>query len=229
MHVVQRGNDRQICFFDAADRSFYLTVLAIAASKNYCEIHAYVLMTNHVHLLVTSRVPSGVSHMMQSVGRRYVRRFNALQDRSGTLWEGRFRSSLIDTERYLLECHRYIELNPVRAGLVDDPAEYPWSSFSHHALGTPDPILTDHSEYLRFGNTPAARCDAYGDFVRAGTPQPQLEKIRRALNKCRALGSHAFIEGLERRLGRRVRPRAPGRPPRRFVAGYPVDIEKKVV
>ena len=213
-HVVQRGNDRQACFVDAEDRYFYLTCLAAAAAVNQCEIHAYVLMTNHVHLLVTSRTASGLSRMMQSVGRRFVRRFNTIRERSGTLWEGRFRSSLVDSQRYLLECHRYIELNPVRAGIVDDPGDYPWSSFHHHALGVDDPLLSDHEEYLRFGDSTDSRLDAYAQFVRAAIPANLLDEIRCALNKSRALGGEAFVAAIERKLGRCARPRKPGRPAR---------------
>lgn len=211
-HVVQRGNDRQDCFVDADDRRFYLACLAAAAAVNQCEIHAYALMTNHVHLLVTAGTPCGLSRMMQSVGRRYVWRFNAVRSRSGTLWEGRFRSSLVDSERYLLECHRYIELNPVRAGIVTDPQDYPWSSFRHHALGDHDPILVDHDEYLRIGPTRDARLDAYTRFVRDAMPVKLLDEIRYALNKNRALGGEAFVASIERKLGRCSRPREPGRP-----------------
>lgn len=214
-HVVQRGNNRQACFVDVDDRLFYLTCLAAAAAANQCEIHAYVLMTNHVHLLVTSRTPGGLSRMMQSVGRRFVRRFNTLQHRCGTLWEGRFRSSLVDSERYVLECHRYIELNPVRAGIANDPGDYPWSSFHHHALGADDPLLVDHREYLRFGDTTESRLDAYARFVRAAIPANLLDEIRRALNKSRALGGDAFMAAVEHRLGRCARPRQPSRPARR--------------
>ncbi len=214
MHVVQRGNDRQPCFVDIEDREFYLACLSAAAAAYECAIHAYVLMTNHVHLLVTSRFAGGISSMMQSIGRRVVRRFNETHERTGTLWEGRFHSSLVDSERYLLECHRYIELNPVRAGLVEDPADYPWSSFRHHALGVADPLLVDHGEYLRFGDTAAERLDAYTRFVRSAMPQALIDEIRGALNKSRALGNETFLAEMERRFGRSVRPRKRGRPPR---------------
>jgi putative transposase len=129
-----------------------------------------------------------------------------------------------------MECHRYIELNPVRAGIVEDPADYPWSSFRHHALGVRDPLLSDHSEYLRLGATPAARIDAYGRFVRAAMPPSLLEEIRRALNKCRALGSDVFVAEIQRQLGRCARPREPGRPFRGVVVGKnPPEARNKVV
>ncbi len=194
------------------DRRFYLTCLAAAASKHRCQVHAYVLMTNHVHLLVTSTTPMGLSRMMQSVGRRYVRWFNAVRGSSGTLWEGRFRSSLVDSERYLLQCHRYIELNPVRAGIVEDPADFPWSSFRHHALGAHDAIITDHPVYLDLGLTQRVRVDTYAAFVRAAVPQDLVNEIRQALNKGRALGGDDFLAEIERKLGRRARPCDAGRP-----------------
>ena len=127
-HVVQRGNNRQACFFDESDYRKYLDSLAEAAHKYHCQVHAYVLMTNHVHLLVTPTTDEGISQMMQSVGRRYVRYFNGVYRRTGTLWEGRYKASLVQTDSYLLTCYRYIELNPVRAEMVPDPGDYPWSS-----------------------------------------------------------------------------------------------------
>lgn len=139
LHVIQRGNNRAACFFGDIDRRFYLRCLAQSAVRRGCEIHAYVLMTNHVHLLVTPSEAGAVGAMLQDVGRRYVRVINTLHNRTGTLWEGRFKSSLVDTETYLLSCHRYIELNPVRAGIVTHPAAYPWSSYQHYAAGKINP------------------------------------------------------------------------------------------
>jgi len=225
-HIVQRGNDRQACFVDSDDRRFYLACLAGAAGANGCEIYAYVLMTNHVHLLVSSRTPAGLSRMMQSIGRRYVRRFNDARNRTGTLWEGRFRSSPVDSERYLRECLRYIELNPVRAGIVGDPGEYPWTSFHHHGRGADDPLLTDHVEYLRFGATLHERVDAYARFVRDTFCRATLDDIRRALNQNRAFGGTSFVAMIEQRLRRWAGPRSPGRPALRFRRG---ELIKKVL
>ena len=132
-HVIQRGNNREPCFYSEQDYQRYLKDLSDSAKKHDCRIHAYVLMTNHVHLLVTPMVEHGISNMMQALGRRYVYYINKNYQRSGTLWEGRYKASLIDNERYLLTCMRYIELNPVRAKMVEHPGEYPWSSYQANA------------------------------------------------------------------------------------------------
>lgn len=143
-HVVQRGNDRQPCFLDDLDYRRYLRGLQEATLDCQCRIHAYVLMTNHVHLLVTPASVGGVSRMMQQVGRGYVGYFNTAHHRTGTLWEGRFKSSLVDSDRYLLTCYRYIEMNPVRAAMVAAPGEYRWSSYASNAHAHSDPIVTPH-------------------------------------------------------------------------------------
>ncbi len=157
-HVVQRGNDRQPCFFNEDDYAHYLTGLNEACQKESCAVHAYVLMTNHFHLLLTPMQAGCVGRTMQSLGRRYVRYVNDRYRRTGTLWEGRFKSSLIDTDSYLLQCHRYIELNPVRAGTVEDPGHYAWSSHGHNAFGRHNPLLHSHPLYLALGSTNATRC-----------------------------------------------------------------------
>jgi putative transposase len=136
-HIIQRGNNRQNVFFAEDDYRFYLEKLADACRKYDCRLHSYVLMTNHVHLLITPMTETGIGKVMQSLGRSYVQYVNFRHRRTGTLWEGRYRATLLDSERYLLTCHRYIELNPVRAGMVADPAAYPWSSYRHNALGEP--------------------------------------------------------------------------------------------
>ena len=145
LHVIQRGNNRAACFFGEVDRRFYLKCLGKSATRTGCLIHAYVLMTNHVHLLVTPGAPGAVGAMLQDIGRRYVRVINTIHGRTGTLWEGRFKSSLVDSERYLLTCHRYIELNPVRAGMVPSPDQYPWSSFNANAAGRESALVTRHA------------------------------------------------------------------------------------
>jgi len=146
-HLVQRGNDRQACFAAETDYLRYLQELREASANHDCAIHAYVLMTNYVHLLVTPATTGAISRMMQAVGRRYVGSFNARYRRTGTLWEGRFKAAPVDTDRYLLTCYRDIELNPVRAHMTDDPSTYPWSSYHHNALGQHTPLVTPHVQY----------------------------------------------------------------------------------
>jgi putative transposase len=183
------------------------------ATQHYaCQLYAYVLMTNHVHLLVTSPETGAISALMQAVGRRYVRYMNATYRRTGTLWEGRFKSSLVESERYVLTCMRYIELNPVRAGLVADPGAYPWSSYRHHAVGTPDRLLHDHAMYTALGATAEARCHAYQALVPGGLVPADLHAIRDHVNTGRVLGSARFQEEIATMLKRRVSIRPPGRP-----------------
>lgn len=160
-HVVQRGNDRQPCFYVADDYRRYLGGLRESATRYGCVVHAYVLMTNHVHLLVTPSSVGAVSRMMQWLGRQYVGYINGRYRRTGTLWEGRYKSCLVDTERYLLTCYRYIELNPVRAAMVADPADYAWSSYRANAQALADPLVVPHAEYLRLGADAPERCVAY--------------------------------------------------------------------
>lgn len=152
-HVIQRGNNREVCFFEEQDYTVYLSKLAEYAEKLEVEVHAFVLMTNHVHLLMTPISTGNISRLMQSLGRYYVRYINKKYDRTGTLWEGRYKSTLIDSEAYLLTVSRYIELNPVRANMVEQPGEYPWSSFRANALGVPIKLITPHEIYLRLAKT----------------------------------------------------------------------------
>ncbi len=151
LHVIQRGNNRTACFADDDDRERYLKVLLRTSERARCAIHAYVLMSNHTHLLVTAIEPRAPSRMMQSLGRSYVRYFNERHGRTGTLWEGRYRSSVIDSELYFFQCSRYIESNPVRAGMVSEPAAYRWSSFRSNADGEPDALVRRHPVYLALG------------------------------------------------------------------------------
>jgi putative transposase len=187
-HVIQRGNDRQPVFREDADYARYLAWLRELATVHGVAVHAYVLMPNHVHLLVTPPTAQALSKMMQSLGRRYVRWFNDKYGRTGTLWEGRFRSSVIEAERYLLACSRYIELNPVRAGIVDSPESYRWSSYAHHAGMLVDPIVTDHSIVWALGNTPFERQTAYRRLFESELPWEELEALRAATNRGRPLG-----------------------------------------
>ena len=189
LHVIQRGNNRGPCFDDDEDRKRYLTVLLRASDRARCAIHAYVLMSNHVHLLVTASDASAAARMMQVMGPAYVRYFNRRHGRTGTLWEGRYRSGLIDSERYFLQCSRYIEMNPVRAGIVIEPGAYRWSSFRSNALGEFDSLVRRHPVYLALGRENAARREAYRALFDVGLDWTMLDAIRRATNKGVALGA----------------------------------------
>ena len=213
LHVVQRGNNRAACFFREIDRRFYLKCLAEAAERRGCAVHAYALMTNHVHLLVTPVGAGAVSVMMQDVGRRYVRVINEAHGRTGTLWEGRFRSNLIDSENYLFACHRYIELNPVRAGIAATPSDYPWSSHAYYARGRPDRVIREHPAYFTLGPTPEDRRNSFLSLFDDPVTGEELVRIRTALNKGWALGTEAFLDRMEATLGESVRPPRRGRPP----------------
>ena len=210
-HVIQRGNNRQAIFSADADYRFFLEKLQAAAEKHGCAVHAYVLMTNHVHLLMTPHQEDGIGKMMQMLGRYYVQYYNYRYRRSGTLWEGRYKATLIDTEQYFLTCMRYIELNPVRANnLASHPSEYPWSSYRSNALGEPDALLTPHPEYGRLGKNGEARQAAYRKLFRAQIADRTLDDIREATNKAWVLGDERFKRKLARLLDRPISPSARG-------------------
>lgn len=211
-HVIQRGNNRSACFFSDSDYRLYLGCLRDASVKLDCAVHAYVLMTNHVHLLVTPREPGALSRMMQHVGRRYVRTVNDGHGRSGTLWEGRFRSNLIESERYFLICQRYIEMNPVRSAMAGQPRDYPWSSHRHYAEGVLDPVLSEHDCFGRLGDTPEERRDAYRELFCSHIGRRELQEIRETANRGWPLGSDQFKDKIERVLHRAARPEKRGRP-----------------
>ncbi len=212
LHVIQRGNNRGTLFHQINDYNVYKGWLKEAAQTHGCSIHAYVLMSNHVHLLVTPSHEDSVPKTFQSLGRRYVQYFNATHDRTGTLWEGRYRATLIESETYFLTCSRYIELNPVRAEMVRHPREYRWSSYHYHAEGKADPLLTPHSIYQRLGVTTATRQQAYRALYRQHLSGETLEAIRDATNKAWVLGSDKFKDRLAKKLERRVSPLPRGRP-----------------
>jgi len=211
-HIVQRGNNRQICFGGEEDMKAYLNWLKEYSIKHGVEIHAWVLMTNHVHLLCTPLSEEAISKMMQSIGRMYVRYYNYTYQRSGTLWEGRFKASLIDSERYLLELHRYIELNPVRAGMVKEPSEYSWSSYSCNGLGMESKLQTPHKLYLALGKTKQERLSIYSELFKVHVGVELLTEIRDSLNKGLALGGERFTTQIEALTNRRITPRKAGRP-----------------
>lgn len=182
-HVVQRGNNKSDIFRSAEDYDLFLEALSEASGRHALKVNAYVLMTNHVHLMVTPDAADAVSLAMQAIGRRYVYYFNRKYGRTGGLFEGRFRSMIVNTEMYWYRCMRYVELNPVRAQLVAKPDEYRWSSYAAHALGRPDRILVQHPLYLCLGATPAARQEAWREICREALPEDQLTELRCAVQR----------------------------------------------
>lgn len=188
-HLIQRGNNRQSCFFDDDDRRLYLEWLQEAARKCGGSVHAYVLMHNHAHILATGAENGALGRMMQSLGRRYVRYINSTYGRTGTLWEGRYKSNPIDNDRYLLTCYRYVELNPVRASIVGRPGGYVWSSYNCNANGKKDDLISPHETYLSLGKTTAARISAYRRLFQNTINEDDLKTIREHVNSGRLLGS----------------------------------------
>jgi putative transposase len=205
-HVIQRGTNRCEIFRDDQDRRFFLNCFADACDRYHCDVHAYVLMGNHFHFLMTPQAEMGLSRTMQSVGSRYVPYFNRRHARVGALWQGRPRISPVDSEGYFLVCSRYLEMNPVRAGLVALPGSYPWSSFGHHALGHTDPLIRDHSIYLSLGPTAAERGVAYLALFEGALSADTIIRIREATNNGWAVGSKEFCERIESLTGRRPAP-----------------------
>ncbi|WP_296942237.1 transposase [uncultured Massilia sp.] len=189
LHIIQRGNNRIPCFGHPSDYLVYLDVLRECAQDCDCAVHAYVLMTNHVHLLMSPGDTDGPSRLMQRLGQRYVQYFNRRHARTGTLWEGRFRSCLVMDAHYLMACHRYIELNPVRAGMVATPSDYPWSSYRINALGDDSDIITPHPVYSDMAADPPARQATYRKFFEQDLAADMLEQIRYASNSSRPLGT----------------------------------------
>ncbi len=211
-HVIQRGNNRQAIFASPADYQTLLDLLRINAERFGVAIHAWVLMTNHFHLLATPQTADALPQMMQAVGRSYVRYFNDLQGRTGTLWEGRYKSTLIQTDRYLLACMAYIDLNPVRAGLVAQAGDYAWSSHGHYIGRKTDKLITPHPLYWELGNTPFAREAAYADLVRAGVSDQQRADLTQSALSGWALGEDDFVADLQKKTARRVAKGSAGRP-----------------
>ena len=203
-HVIQRGNNRQTCFASEEDFAAYAYWLDEFSKKYQIDVHAWVFMTNHVHLLVTPSTSDGISKMMQSLGRQYVRYFNYTYRRTGTLWEGRYKSCVVDADNYLLICQRYIELNPVRANMVNNPAEYRWSSYRANALGHSIKLNTYHELYLQLGNTVKERCQSYKDLFIGHFCDEVVSEIRTVTNKGIALGNDRFKLEIEKLSGRRV-------------------------
>ncbi|OOZ41615.1 transposase [Solemya pervernicosa gill symbiont] len=209
-HVIQRENNRNPIFVADEDYACFRHHLYKASNRPGCHIHAWVFMTNYLHLLLTPVEEESIAKTMQSVGRRYVQYFNAIYQRTGTLWEGRYKATLIDSDRYLFTCHRYIELNPVRAHMVSHPGEYPWSSYAANALGKHDKLLTPHKLYLGLGDSAVKRESAYRQLFSTHLDEKTLEEIRQSTQKGWALGSEHFVMEVERLLERRVQPLARG-------------------
>jgi putative transposase len=211
-HIIQRGNNRQACFFAEQDYQFYLECLTDACERYHVDLHAYVLMTNHVHLLMTPDKADGISRVMQSLGRRYVQYINFEYRRSGTLWEGRHKASLIDAEDYLLKCYRYIEMNPVRAGMVEHPGDYQWSSYRANAYGQRCQLLKPHSLYLAISGQSEERLTSYRALFSTDMDQQDIHAIRRAIQFAVPLGSCRFREQIEQGLNVRFGQVKRGRP-----------------
>ncbi|CDS51285.1 Transposase and inactivated derivatives [Polaromonas sp. CG9_12] len=211
-HIIQRGNNRQTIFSSAADFQVLLSLLEENAQKFGVAVHAYVLMDNHFHLLATPTTSDGLPQMMQAVGRRYVRYFNDRQGRTGTLWDGRYRSNVIDTDGYLLACMAYIDLNPVRAGLVREAAAYPWSSHAHYVGQRADRLVTPHALFWTLGNTPFSREAAYAALVAQGIAPEQQQQLTGAALGGWALGNDRFVANLQKQISRRVMKSKAGRP-----------------
>lgn len=209
-HVIQRGNNRSPIFVGDEDYSCFRHYLREACLHHGCQIHAWVFMTNHVHLLLTPNAKESIGKAMQSVGRRYVQYFNAVYQRTGTLWEGRYKATIIDTENYLFTCYRYIELNPVRANMVSHPGEYRWSSYHANALGKDDSLVSPHERYIALAEDPGERQSSYRDLFKAHIDDKTLTEIRHSTQKGWALGSERFKDEIECLIKRRTRPLSRG-------------------
>ena len=212
VHITHRGNNRQRCFYAESDYAFYLFHLRRLLPHSQCWLHAYCLMSNHVHLLLTPQKLDSCARLMKRLAQLHTQYVNRTYQRSGTLWEGRFNSSLVQSEEYLLNCYRYVELNPVDARLCRHPTEYEWSSCRTNANGAPDPAITPHEEDLRLGATGDRRRAAYRELLAVPLPPQTHEEIDRATNGNFALGNETFTRAVSLALGRRAYPGVAGRP-----------------
>ncbi len=212
LHIIQRGNNRSACFFADDDYQFYLDHLKQACKKHNALLHAYVLMTNHAHLLLTPKTGEGASQIMKQLGQRYVQYINRTYRRNGTLWEGRFRSCLVGEEDYFLGCHRYIEFNSVRAKMVNYPADYLWSSYRHNGQGQSNPLITPHNLYQRLEARPHERQQAYRELFRHQIEEGLIDQIRKASNGGYVLGTERFQQQIAKTVGQRTWRGKAGRP-----------------
>lgn len=211
-HIIQRGNNRSVCFYTNEDYCKYLEWLKEYSDKTACQIHAYVLMTNHIHILASSEKSDAIGSMMKALGQRYVQYINRTYKRSGTLWEGRYKSCPIQAETYLLSCQRYIELNPVRANIVEHPAEYRWSSYRINAQDEPTELIKPHMIYEQLGRDHQERISAYRELFRYQLEPKLVGEIRQATNGNYVLGDTRFAQQIADALGKRVLPGRAGRP-----------------
>ena len=210
-HVIQRGNNREACFIEPENYLFYLELWKKLSTRYGVSVHAYVLMTNHVHFLATPDNEAAISNTMKVAGSRYAQYINKKYRRTGTLWEGRHRASLVQSERYLLTCMRYIELNPVRAQMVARPEEYRWSSYGVNAWSDHS-WLRPHEDYLRLGSSSAARGHAYRELFKTGLSEEDLHLLRKAAHCCQPVGNNRFREPIERKYGLQLGQMERGRP-----------------
>ena len=218
-HVIQRGNNREACFFREEDYRFYLDCLQDACISNHVDVHAYVLMTNHTHLLMTPDSKEGISRVMQSLGRRYVQHINRTYQRCGTLWESRHKGSLVDAEHYLLACYRYIELNPVAAQIVDHPGAYRWSSYSTNAYGKCNSLITPHPVFLELGASAKIRQKHYRELFFSSLGKDVIHAIRTAAQFSTPLGNERFKEQINKANGQKIGPPKRGGSSRKQSAG----------
>lgn len=212
-HIMQRGHNRQVVFASDNDFTYYLKNLKRFKKEFGCKVYAYCLMTNHVHLLIDpGEDPESLSLFMKRVAGRQTRYVNKLENRSGSLWEGRFKSSIVSSSEYLLSCSRYIELSPLRAGMVAEPSVYKWSSFASKANGKPDAVVDYDAVYTALGDSPRERCKAYQEYVAQTIPEDELQRIRDFIQRNQVTGSDRFRKELESKLQIRLSSRGPGRP-----------------
>lgn len=212
LHIIQRGNNRSACFFCYDDYLFYIDTLTALAQLHNCEVHAWCLMTNHVHILLTPSCSKGTALLMKGLGQRYVQYINRTYQRTGTLWEGRFRSCVVQQESYLLSCYRYIELNPVRAGMVKHPADYHWTSYRVNALGESSNLVTQHPIYNELGPDPLGRAKGYQELFKSQLSSDFFDQIRTSTNGNYVLGGARFASQISHALGKRVVRGLAGRP-----------------
>jgi putative transposase len=218
-HIVQRGNNREACFFGTENYQLYLELLKDVLPKYGTQLHAYCLMANHVHLLMSPKDERSISDTMKVVASRYAYALNKAYQRSGTIWEGRHKASAVHSELYLLKCYRYIELNPVAANMVKRPEEYKWSSYHHNAWGDESPILTPHDEFTKLGENAIERCHAYRELFKASLSEEDLHAFRKAAHYSMPVGTDRFHEQIETKIGGKIGYAKRGRPKKAAVAG----------
>jgi putative transposase len=211
-HIIQQGRDGQQIFFEEQDYQYFRDCLDAASFNYQLKVHAYVLMPDHVHILATPGNTDSISRTTQSIGRNYVQYFNESYDGSGTIWEGRYRATVIESKQYLLACSRYIEMNPVRNNLVRSPRDYRWSSYAHNALGKHDEMISPHREYLALGSDARSRAAAYRAMFKPKLCNEAVQQITDATLKGWVLGSRKFAQKIEKLSGRRATQLPKGRP-----------------